>query len=87
MENLTQKITLPSGKVVEVLAEAPAWILLDITKHEGDARQKFLFESMVISFDGVKENIYDGVRNLNIRDFKKLDGVLTGLLTVEELPN
>lgn len=88
MENTNiQKVELPSGKIAEILKEAPAWVILDLAKQKEDDRQKFLVESMVKSIDGVTENLNEVVRNLTIKDFRVLDKALAKLLVLEELPN
>jgi len=77
-----KKIKLPSGKEVELVEYVEAGIVLDLPKQSD--RVEFLLKNLIVSFEGSKENVYEGIRKLNLKDYRDLDNELTKLMDNEE---
>jgi len=82
-EPTTKTLELPSGRKAEIVDWAPAWVAMDVRKHNVDGNgEKFLIEALVKSIDGTAENLYAEVRALPIADYKFLDTELAKLMQV-----
>lgn len=79
MNRTTKKFKLPHcGLEVEIYDWMTAGEAMEVAKQEDG--QKFLIETLVLSIDGVKENIYTEVLNLSLKDYKVLDNELSELI-------
>lgn len=65
----------PNGQVVPKIEEIPASILLDL--------DKMMCETLVVSVDGVKENIFDLISEFKVDDYNYLIGELRGFFRTE----
>lgn len=81
-ERETTKITLPiSGTVVEHYTYLKAKEVRDLGKHkEPDASVKYLIETLVLTVNDSKENIYETLMELRYQDYKALDASLMELV-------
>lgn len=82
-ERETNTITLEFSKSVIVhYGYIKAREIRDLAKSEDG--QRYLIETLIVSFDGISENIYDKVMDLRYEDYMQVDNALAALIKVLE---
>lgn len=83
MNRETQKLTLPSGKILTVCS----YITARDMKEGGEAKdnQKFLVDKLVVEMNGQKEGFYEMALDLPLSDYRVLDNYLLGLVRGDDV--
>lgn len=77
----TDTITLPSGLVVEHYTYIKAKDMLALNDSKDSNRS--LYESIVVSIDGSKENVYDRLIDLSYQEYKIVDSLIMKIIKGE----